>query len=172
MSEEHYGVVTFKGAPLTAIGPRLALGDQAPDFAVVAGDLSTVNLAATGARLRLFNVVPSLDTPICSQQTRRFDEELASFANIGAYTISADLPFAQKRFCSDAAIGKIQTLSDHRELSFGRAYGVAIKELRLLQRAVFVVDAAGIIRHVQYVTEVASHPDYDAVLGCLRELAA
>lgn len=169
---ERTGAVTFKGNPLTAQGPELKVGDPAPDFKVLAADLSEVTLATTGNRVRLFNVVPSLDTPICAEQTRRFNQELAKLpASIGVYAVSADLPFAQKRFCGENAIERIQALSDHRELAFGRAWGVAIKELRLLSRSVFVLDADGKIAYREYVREIASHPDYEAALAALRRLA-
>lgn len=170
--EERHGAVTFKGDPLTAVGTALKVGDKAPDFKVLAGDMSEVDLAGTGAGVRLFNVVPSLDTPVCQTQTVRFNEALADLSGVDAYVISVDLPFAQKRVCGDKGVERIKTLSDHREVSFGHAYGAAIKELRLLQRSVFVVDGEGTLQHVEYVTEVASEPDYDAALAKLKELTA
>jgi thiol peroxidase len=170
---EREGEVTFQGQPLTAIGPRLKVGDPAPDFELLANDLSTVSLKDSGGKVRLINVVPSLDTPVCDVQTRRFNEELAKLGsdNVAGFAISADLPFAQARWCGAAGITAVQTLSDHRDMSFGKAYGTYIKELRLEQRAVFVADRDGTLRYVEYVSEITQHPDYDAALDILRELA-
>lgn len=172
MSQERSGGTTFKGAPLTLVGPALAVGDSAPDFAVTANDLSEFTLSDSGGKVRIIGVVPSLDTPVCDQQTRRFNEEASGLGDgVAILTISADLPFAQARFCGAAGIDRVQTLSDHRDVSFGTAYGVLIKELRLLSRAIFVVDREGVIRHAEYVPEMTDHPAYDAALdaakGCL-----
>jgi thiol peroxidase len=162
----------MKGNPITLIGPEITAGQPAPNFEVVAGDLSTVTLDQSKGKIRLISVVPSLDTPVCDQQTRRFNEEAASLpGNVAILTISMDLPFAQKRFCSTAGISKVQVLSDHRAASFGQSYGVLIKELRLLARAIFVVDSSGTVRYVEYVKEVTSHPNYDAALEAVRKLA-
>lgn len=170
--EERHGDVTFKGNPLTAMGPKLNVGDKAPDFTLLANNLSEVTLADSAGKVRLISVVPSLDTGICDAQTRRFNEEIAKFGeDVIGYTVSVDLPFAQSRWCGAAGVERVQTLSDHRELSFGDAYGLHIKELRLDQRAVFVVDKDDTIRYAEYVPEVASHPDYDAALGALKEVA-
>ncbi len=171
MSEQRHGAVTFQGNPLTAVGPVLASGDKAPDFTLLSGSMRDVGLAATGNRVRLFNVVPSLDTPVCADQTRRFNQELAGLSDsIGAYTMSVDLPFAQQRFCSAAEIDRIEPLSDHRSLSFGEAYGVAIQELRMLSRAIFVLDSEDQIHYCEYVTEISAHPDYDSALAAIRQL--
>ena len=169
MSEQRKGAITFKGNPMTLVGPELKVGDKAPDFKVLAGDLSAVTLASSKGKTRLISVVPSLDTPICEQQTKRFNEEASKFPDtVAVLTVSMDLPFAQKRFCATANATKVQTLSDHRDASFGKAYGVLIEELRLLTRAIFIVGADDKIQYVQYVKEVTEHPDYDKALGALK----
>ncbi len=172
MAQERKGAVTFKGNPLTLIGPELKAGQKAPDFQVLAGDLSVVGLKNSAGKIRLISVVPSLDTPICDQQTRKFNEEAANFpGNIEILTISADLPFAQGRYCAAAGIKKVKTLSDHRDVSFGQNWGVLIKELRILSRAVFVVDAQDTIQYAEYVKEIATHPNYQAALDALKQKA-
>lgn len=169
---EREGDATFQGQPLTVIGPRLKVGDPAPDFQLLANDMSEVTLRDSAGKIRLINVVPSLDTPVCDVQTRRFNEEIAKLGpGVVGLAVSADLPFAQARWCGAAGVSNIQTLSDHRDMSFGKAYGTYIKELRLEQRAVFVADREGILRSVEYVGEVTHHPDYELALGVLRELA-
>jgi len=169
---EREGDVTFQGQPLTAIGPRLKVGDPAPDFELLANDLSPVSLRDSAGKVRLINVVPSLDTPVCDVQTRRFSEEIGRFGDrVAGLAVSADLPFAQARWCGAAGVSNVMTLSDHRDMSFGKAYGTYIKELRPEQRAVFVADGEGILRHVDYVAEITQHPDYEAALDVLRELA-
>ena len=170
-TQERRGIVTFKGNPLTLIGPQLAVGAAAPEFHVLAQDLSTVTLARSQGKTRLISVVPSVDTPVCDAQTRRFNQEAAQLPNVEILTISMDLPFAQKRWCGAAGIDRVTLLSDHRDASFGTAYGVLIKELRLLGRAVIVVDGRGIVRYVEYVPEVTAHPNYDAALTAVREAA-
>ena len=169
MSQERSGAVTFKGNPLTLIGAEIKVGSQAPDFQVLAGDLSPVTLDTFKGKTKLISVVPSLDTPVCDQQTRRFNEEAAKMpGDIAVVTVSMDLPFAQGRFCSTAGINKVKVVSDHKEASFGVAYGVLIKELRLLTRAIFVVDANNKVQYTEYVTEVTNHPNYEAALGALK----
>ena len=173
MAEERAGAVTMKGNPITLIGPEIKPGQQAPSFEVVAGDLSKVTLDQSKGKVRVISVVPSLDTPVCDQQTRRFNEEAAKLpGTVAVLTVSMDLPFAQKRFCSTAGITKVQVLSDHRSASFGQAYGVLIKDLRLLTRAIFVVDSSDTVRHAEYVKEVTAHPNYDAALEAVRKLTA
>ena len=169
MSQERSGAVTFKGNPLTLIGAEIKVGSQAPDFQVLAGDLSPVTLDTFKGKTKLISVVPSLDTPVCDQQTRRFNEEAAKMpGDIAVVTVSMDLPFAQGRFCSTAGINKVKVVSDHKDASFGLAYGVLIKELRLLTRAIFVVDANNKVQYTEYVTEVTNHPNYEAALGALK----
>ncbi len=170
MSEqERKGVITFKGNPLTIIGPELKAGDKAPEFKALAKDLSEVSLASSKGKTRLISVVPSVDTPVCELQTKRFNEEASRLpANVAVYTVSMDLPFAQTRFCGAQNADKITCISDHREASFGKAYGVLIKELRLLARAVFVVGPDDKIQYAEYVKEVTSHPDYDKALNVLK----
>ena len=169
--QERQGIVTFKGNPLTLIGPEIKVGQQAPDFQVLAQDLSPVMLATSRGKTRLISIVPSLDTPVCDQQTRRFNQEAAALPNAAVLTISMDLPFAQRRWCGAAGIDRVQVLSDHRDSSFGTAYGVLIKELRLLARAVFLIDGGGTVRYIQIVPEMTSHPDYDAALTAARPFA-
>lgn len=172
MAQERTGVVTFKGNPVTLVGNEVKVGDTAPDFTVMANDLSPVTLADSKGSVRIISVVPSLDTGVCDQQTRRFNEEAASLEGVRVLTISVDLPFAQKRWCGAAGVDRVQTLSDHRDLSFGTAYGVVIKELRLLARAVFVVDKNDKVVYAEYVPEVTQHPNYEAVIEAAKKAAA
>lgn len=162
--------VTFKGNPVTLLGNEVKVGDQAPDFKVLNNSLQEVTLADSAGTVRLISVVPSIDTGVCDQQTRRFNEEAAKLDGVSILTVSVDLPFAQSRYCAASGIDKVQVLSDHRELSFGMAYGVVIKELRLLTRAVFVIDANDQVRYVEYVPEVTNHPNYDQALEAVRSL--
>ena len=162
---EREGAVTFQGGPLTLVGPELQVGDQAPDFNVIDGGLGAVTLASSAGKVRLISAVPSLDTPVCSDQTKRFAEALGGLPeNVEVLTISADLPFAQGRWCGAEGV-EMTTLSDHRELSFASAYGVLIKELQLLSRAIFVIDAEDKIAYLEIVSEVTDHPNYDAALA-------
>ena len=168
---ERPGATTMKGGPLTLIGPELKVGDTAPDFAAVDTGLKPVDLAKTGAGVRIFSVVPSLDTPVCDMQTRRFNEEAAKLPNVKIYTISMDLPFAMKRWCGAMGVDKVEMLSDHRTGSFGENYGTMIKDLRIESRAIFVVDQANKLSYVEYVKEVADHPNYDAALAAAKSVA-
>jgi thiol peroxidase len=168
---ERPGGTTFKGNPLTLLGPELKPGDKAPDFEVVDKTMQPVTLARTSGAVRIFSVVPSLDTPVCDMQTKRFNEESAKTGNVKIYTVSMDLPFAQSRWCNSFGVDNVVMLSDHRNGSFGLAYGNLIKEWRILSRSIFVVDENDIIRHAEYVKEVADHPDYEAALAKARELA-
>ena len=162
---------TFNNGPVTLLGKEVVVGDEAPDFTVLANDLSPVTFSDTKGKVRLISVVPSLDTGVCSAQTRKFNEEAASLGeDVSILTISVDLPFAQKRWCAAEGIEAVQTLSDHRDLSFGKAYGVAIEELRLLTRAVFVVDQDNKITYVEYVSEATNHPDYEKALAAVKEI--
>ncbi|HKI34929.1 MAG TPA: thiol peroxidase [Gemmataceae bacterium] len=165
---------TFKGSPLTLVGPQLKPGDKAPDFVCLTGGLEKVTLANTPAKARLFSVVPSLDTPVCSIQTKKFNDALGALKDkVACYTVSLDLPFAQKRFCGSENITTMQTLSDVHNHSFGEHYGTLIEglPLPLLSRAVFVVDKDGKIAYAQYVPEVASEPNYDAALAAVKAVA-
>ncbi|MGA2185161.1 MAG: thiol peroxidase [Bryobacteraceae bacterium] len=165
---ERSGATTLRGNPMTLIGPELRAGDAAPDFDVVNDSLQRVTLDTTGNKVRVFSVVPSLDTPVCDAQTKRFNEEAARLSGVDIYTVSMDLPFAQKRWCSAFGVDNIKMLSDHRNGSFGEHYGTLIKELRIESRAIFVVDGQNKLRHVEYVKEVADHPDYEAALAAAR----
>ncbi len=165
--------VTFKNNPVTLVGNEVKVGDQAPDFTVLANDLSPITLQESEGKVRLIASVPSLDTGVCDAETRRFNEEVASIGgDVVFYTVSVDLPFAQKRWCAAAGIEGVHTVSDHKELSFGEAYGVYIKELRLLARAVFVIDRSGTVTYVEYVSEGTSHPNYEAAVEAVKAALA
>ena len=153
---------------MTVLGPELKVGDKAPDFHAVDDSLKPVDLASTGHGVRIFSVVPSLDTPVCDAQTKRFKEEAGKMPPLTIYTFSMDLPFAQKRWCGAFGVDHVKMVSDHRDGSFGQAYGTLIKDLRILSRAIFVVDKDNTIRHAEYVKEVAEHPDYDAALAAAK----
>ncbi|MBV6685348.1 thiol peroxidase [Bacillus sp. JRC01] len=160
--------ITFKNNPVTLVGSEVKVGDQAPDFTVLANDLSEVTLQDSKGKVRLISVVPSIDTGVCDAQTRKFNEEAVKFDNVEVLTVSVDLPFAQKRWCGANGIENVQTLSDHRDLSFGEAYGVYIKELRLLARAVFVVNSNDEVTYAEYVSEATDHPDYEAAIEAVK----
>jgi thiol peroxidase len=167
--EERTGVITMKGNPLTLLGKELKEGEGAPEFEVLDNDLSPVNLSSYRGKICVISTVPSLDTPVCDMETRRFNEEAGKLgSDVVVLTISTDLPFAQKRWCGAAGVDRVTTLSDHRDTSFGTAYGVLIKELRLLARAVFVVDREGLVRYIQVVKELTEEPDYEAVLNAVQ----
>lgn len=169
--EEQKGKVAMKGNPLTLLGPALKEGDRAPDFEVIDNDMSAVKFSSFRGKVCILCPVPSLDTPVCDMETRRFNEEAGKLGqDVVILTISMDLPFAQKRWCGAAGVEKVVTLSDHRDASFGKAYGVLIKELRLLARAVFVVDRQGVIRYKELVKELTQEPDYEAALGAVKGL--
>jgi thioredoxin-dependent peroxiredoxin len=165
------GVITMKGHPLTLSGQEAKVGDPAPDFEVLANDLSPFKLSSLKGKVAIICSVPSLDTPTCDIETRWFNEEAAKLGpGVEILTISMDLPFAQKRWCGAAGVERVTTYSDHRDAAFGQAYGVLIKELRLLARAVFVVDGAGTLRYMQLVKELANEPNYDEVLKVVGQL--
>ena len=169
--EERKGIITMKGQPLTLLGTGLEVGEPAPDFEALTNDLSPIKLSSFRGKVCIISSVPSLDTSVCDMMTRRFNEEAGSLGDdVVILTISMDLPFAQSRWCGAAGVKNVQTLSDHRDASFGNAFGVLIKELRLLARAVFVVDKEGIVRYVQIVNELTNEPDYEAVLKVVREV--
>lgn len=168
---ERKGVITLLGKPLTLQGRHLNIGDKAPDAMIVDNDMAEVKLSSFRGKVQLISSVPSLDTPVCDVETRKFNEKLASLSsNVSLLTISMDLPFAQKRWCGAAGVKNVKTFSDYRSASFGENYGVLIKELRLLARAVFVVDASEIIRYIQIVPEISSEPDYEKAIQETRKL--
>ena len=168
---ERPGATTLRGNPLTVLGPELKVGDKAPDFMTVDNGLKPVDLAATGSGVRIFSVVPSLDTPVCDAQTKRFNDEAGKLGDVTIYSISMDLPFAQKRWCGAFGVDHVKMLSDHRDGSFGTAYGTLIKDLRIQSRAIFVVDKSNVIRYVEYVKEVGDHPNYEAALAAARAVS-
>ncbi len=172
MAIERPNAVIQGGKPRTVIGPVLKPGDKAPNFKLSANDFSEVTLADSAGKVRLICTVPSLDTNVCDLETRRFNQEAVNFGNdIVVLTVSTDLPYAQKRWCGAAGVDRVQTLSDHFDMNFGDAYGTHIKETRLEQRAIFVVDRGGVIRYVEYVPNTSLHPNYDAALAAVREVA-
>jgi thiol peroxidase len=169
---ERTGLVTLHGGPLTLLGDEIRVGDKAPPFHVVDNSMKPASLSDFAGKTLVILSVPSLDTPVCDMEGRRFNREAAGLGeNVAVIAVSMDLPFAQKRWCAAAGVERVHTLSDHREASFGQAYGVLIKELRLLARAVFIVDAEGILRYFQLVPEVGHEPDYDKALEALEKLA-
>jgi len=169
--QERDGIVTMKGNPITLMGTEPQVGDKAPDFVAIDNDLNPVSFDSFRGKVCIVSSVPSLDTPVCDMETRRFNDEAGRLGDdVEILTISMDLPFAQKRWCGAAGVDRVQTLSDHRDAAFGQAYGVLIKGLRLLARAVFVVDKEGTIRYMELVKEIASEPDYDSLLTAVKEL--
>ena len=168
---ERKGVVTVEGNLLTLIGNEIKVGDEAPDAEVVDNDVNLVKLSSFGGRVLLVSSVPSLDTPVCDVEVRRFNQEAANLSgDVTILTVSMDLPFAQKRWCGAAGVTRVTTLSDHRNAEFGEKYGVLIKELRLLARAIFVVDRSGVVRYVEIVDDLAHEPDYAAALRAVKDL--
>ena len=169
--EERTGVITFQGNPLTLLGNELKVGDKASDFELLGNELNPVSLSGFGGKVVVISSVPSLDTPVCDMETRRFNEEAGKLGDsVVILTVSMDLPFAQKRWCGAAGVDKVTTLSDHRDAQFGESYGVLIKELRLLARSIFAVDKEGVIQYIQLVKEVTEEPDYDAVIAAVGKL--
>ncbi|MBN1845635.1 MAG: thiol peroxidase [Sedimentisphaerales bacterium] len=163
--------VTMKGNPINLVGPTLQVGDPAPDAVLTANDLSEKKLSEYFGKVCILTSVPSLDTPVCDAETRRFNQEVAKLSpDAVVLTVSMDLPFAQKRWCGSANVERVITLSDYRHREFGQNYGVLIEGLGLLARAVFVVDAQGVIRYVELVSEVTSEPRYDDALQAARQL--
>jgi len=169
---ERTGLVTFKGSPLTLVGNEVKVGQKAPDAELVANDLSVVKLSALArGKVCIITSVPSLDTPVCDVETRRFNQEASGLGeDVVVLAVSMDLPFAQSRWCGAAGVKNVRTLSDYRAAAFGKAYGVLIKDLHLLARAVFVLDKQSIIRYIELVKEVASEPNYDAVLSAAKKI--
>jgi len=169
---ERQGMVTIHGKPLTLMGQEVKVGDPAPDAELLDNDLNTVKLYAYRGKVLVLASVPSLDTPVCDMETRRFNEEAANLGpDVELVTVSMDLPFAQKRWCGAAGMTNLKTLSDHRQAEFGTAYGVLIKELRLLARAVFILDREGTVQYVHLVKEVTNEPEYEEVLQALNRIA-
>lgn len=168
---ERFGAVTFKEEPLTVVGRPLQLEDDAPDFTLTKTDWRRVGRVDYADKINLISVVPSLDTGICDAQTRRFNEEAVNLGeNVVILTVSTDLPYAQRRWCGAAGVERVETLSDHHDMNFGDAYGTHIKEMRIEQRAIFVVDMRGKVAYVEYVPEIAQHPNYEAALTAVRRL--
>ena len=166
---ERTGVITFLGGPLTLVGPEIKVGDHAPDFTVLDNGLGAKSLKDFAGKTVVLSVTPSLDTAVCDAQLRRFNQAAAGLGDdVAVLNVSMDLPFANGRFCSVAGIDRALTLSDHRDASFGQAYGVLIKELRLLARAIFVVGKDGVVKHAEIVPEVTHHPDYDKALAAAK----
>src|SRR5699024_2449823 len=163
------GKVTFNEDPVTLLGNEISAGDKAPDFTVLTNDLQEVSLSDYKGKIKLIAAVPSVDTGVCSDETKRFNEEADKLDNVQVLTISMDLPFAQGRWCAANGVKNLDTLSDHRNADFGEKYGVLIKELRLLARAVFVVDSNDNVTYVEYVDEVTTHPDYDRALEAAQK---
>ncbi len=168
---EREGVATFKGNPLTLLGPAMTPGTPSPHFTLTAGDLSDLSCEQYHGKVLVLSVVPSLDTPVCATQTRTFNERATNLSDdVVVLTVSLDLPFAQQRFCGAEGIARVITASDYKRRTFGPAFGVLIKELGLLARAVFVIDRAGQVVYVEYVPEVTSEPNYDAALEVVQRL--
>jgi thiol peroxidase len=165
---ERTGATTLMGKPMNLTGPELKPGDTAPDFHAIDPSMQTISLSDTGSGIRIFSVIPSLDTPVCDAQTKRFNEEVANLPDVTVYTISADLPFAQKRWSGAFGVDRVKMLSDHKDMSFGENYGTLIKDLRIESRAIFVVDKENKIKYAEYVKEVADHPDYESALKAAK----
>lgn len=169
--KEREGLVTMKGEPLTLLGDGLKVGDVAPDCEVVGKDLKPVKLSSFQGKVCIISSLPSLDTSVCNIMTRKFNEDAAALgSDVVVLAISMDLPFAQDRWCVAADVKNVETFSDHRSASFGEAFGVLIKDLRLLARSVFVLDRKGVIRYLEIVDELSSEPDYEAALSAAKEL--
>lgn len=168
---ERTGIITMHGNPLTLLGSEVNTGDTAPDATLLDNDLNPVTISSYKSKVCVISSVPSLDTPVCDIETRRFNQEAEALGeDVAILTVSMDLPFAQKRWCGAAGIDRVITLSDHRNASFGEAYGMLVKELRLLARAVHVIDREGVIRYIQIVNEMSEEPDYDEVIESIKKL--
>jgi len=168
--EKRKNIVTIEGNPLTLLGPEIKVGDKAPDFTVLTNDLNPYTLKDAGDQIKIISIVPSVDTGVCQIQTTRFNKEADKLDNTVILTISVDLPFALKKFCSAQGIDKVITLSDHKDLSFGMNYGFAIEELRLLSRGIVILDKDNVVQYVEYVPEVTDHPNYDKALEEAKKL--
>jgi thiol peroxidase len=173
MTQERANIATFKGNPITLVGPQLEVGDTAPDFKLNKNLLEEVSLQDYAGKVKLISVVPSLDTGVCDAQTRRFNQAAADLGEeVVILTVSVDLPFAQARWCGAAGIESVVTLSDYKDNSFGTSYGVLIKEFKLDHRAVFVIDKDNKIQYVEYLKDMAEHPDYDKPVAAVKALLA
>lgn len=172
MAEERKGAVSMRGNPVTLVGSEVKQGQKAPDFHAVGKGLAPVGLDTFKGKVKVISVVPSIDTPVCDAQTRRFNEEAAKLGDVQILTVSMDLPFAQARWCGAAGVDKVTMVSDFKDRDFGNKYGVLMKETGLLARAVFVVDKNDNVTHAEYVKDVASHPDYDATLNAAKKAAS
>ncbi len=168
---ERKGIIKFQGNPLTLTGNEMRVGDKAPDFTVLNGELKEIGLKDLAGKVKVISVTPSLDTPVCDLQARMFNTEAARLpADVTVLNISMDLPFAISRFCTSAGIDKVKALSDHRDASFGNGYGVLIRELRLLARSIFIIDKDDVIRYIEIVPELSNEPDYEKALGALKKI--
>ena len=168
---ERKGVVTLRGNAITLVGPEVKVGDKAPNFTLTGNDMKPVTLADTTGKVRIIASVPSLDTPVCHAETRRFNEEAAKLPGVEILTVSVDLPMAQKRWCGAEGVDKVRTLSDYRDRNFGTAYGVLMQEPLLEARAIFVLDKNDTVQYVEYVKEVAEQPNFEAALAAARKLS-
>ncbi len=169
---ERTGLVSGKGKPLTLIGNEVKVGETAPDVELIGNDLSPVKLSSYRGKVCVIATVPSLDTGVCDTETRKFNQQAADLGeNVRIITVSIDLPFALRRWCGAAGIDKVITLSDYKHKAFGEAYGVLLKETRWLARTIFVIDAAGIVRYIEYVKDIGTEPDYEAALSAVKNLA-
>ncbi|WP_156291477.1 thiol peroxidase [Oceanobacillus salinisoli] len=160
--------VTFQQEPVTLVGNEVKVGDTAPNITVLSNDLKEVTLDDYQGKIKLIAAVPSVDTGVCAEETKRFNEEADQLDNVQVLTISMDLPFAQARWCAAEGVNNLDTLSDHRDASFGENYGVLMKENRLLARAIFVLDSENKVTYVEYVPEVTTHPNYDAAIEAAK----
>jgi thiol peroxidase len=173
MAEERQGAVTMRGNPMTLVGPEIKVGDTAPGFALVGAGLKAVSSNDFKGKVKIIATIPSVDTPVCDAETRRFNEEASKLpGDVQVLVVSLDLPFAQARWCGAAGVDKVTTLSDYRGAKTGEAFGTLIKELHLLARAVFVVDKNDKVTYAEYVKEVANQPNFEAVLEAARKAAA
>lgn len=170
MTEKRNGVVTLQGNPMTLLGKEINIGDKAPDFNVLTKELKPFTLNNAKSKIKVINVVPSIDTPVCDMQVRRFNQEAANLKDVEILSVSVDLPFALGRYCGAQGIDKVITLSDHKDLSFGLAYGFVIEELRVLSRGIVVIDEKNVVRYIEYVKEVSDHPDYEKAIEAIKSL--
>ncbi|MRH42850.1 thiol peroxidase [Aquibacillus halophilus] len=164
--------VTFKGTPMTLVGKEVKIGDTAPDFTVLDNSLQQVKLNDFKGKVKIISIVPSVDTGVCSEQTKRFSEEAEKLPDVKVFTISMDLPFAQKRWKSENGIDQIDIFSDHRDANFGTNYGVLMQELRLLARSVFIIDEEGTVRYTEYVSEGTNHPNYEKAIEAVQKITS